>query len=56
MTCEQLTNWILYAGVYLAKSNDEDFLQNQRVTFERRLESLLNRDHPNHYAQWLDEF
>ena len=47
MTCEQLTNWILCAGVYLAKSNDEDFLQNQRVTFERCLESLLNRDHPN---------
>ena len=47
MTCEQLTNWVLCAGVYLVKSNDEAFLQSQKKTFERCFESLLNRDHPN---------
>ncbi|MGC6505395.1 MAG: glycoside hydrolase family 52 protein [Coraliomargaritaceae bacterium] len=47
MTCEQLTNWVLCAGVYLVKTNDEAFLQAHKKTFERCYDSLLNRDHPN---------
>ena len=47
MTCEQLTNWVLCAGVYAAKSKDVAFLEAQKGTFERCLQSLLHRDHPN---------
>ena len=46
MTCEQLTNWILCAGMYVAKTGDKAFLQRHRDTLSQCFESLLNRDHP----------
>lgn len=46
MTCEQLTNWVLCAGVYMAKTNDRAFLKRHRSTFLQCQESLLQRDHP----------
>jgi hypothetical protein len=47
MTCEQLTNWILCAGVYVTKTQDLDFIKKHAETFTRCLESLLRRDHPD---------
>lgn len=46
MTCEQLTNWILCAGVYTAKTGDSEFLERHRDLLVQCFESLLNRDHP----------
>ncbi len=45
MTCEQLTNWVLCAGVYHAKTGDDDFLNRYTSTLLDCLESLENRDH-----------
>jgi len=45
MTCEQLTNWVLCAGVYHAKTGDDDFLQRHTSTLLECLESLQNREH-----------
>lgn len=47
MTCEQLTNWILCAGVYLAKTQDNGFIEKHAELFTRCFESLLRRDHPD---------
>ncbi len=47
MTCEQLTNWVLCAGVYLAKTHDDDFLRRYRQTLVECFSSLQNRDHPD---------
>ncbi|MCH6257460.1 glycoside hydrolase family 52 protein [Puniceicoccaceae bacterium K14] len=47
MTCEQLTNWVLCAGVYLAYTNDEDFLRRYRQTLIECFRSLQNRDNPD---------
>lgn len=47
MTYEQLTNWVLCCGVYISKSNDQDFATEQRGTLIDCLQSLLNRDHPD---------
>ena len=47
MTCEQLTNWILCAGVYLHKTGDAEFLKKHHELLLQCLESLLNRDHPD---------
>ncbi|MDQ8182170.1 glycoside hydrolase family 52 protein [Pelagicoccus sp. SDUM812005] len=47
MTCEQLTNWVLCAGVYLSKTHDEDFLRRYRQTLVECFTSLQNRDHPD---------
>lgn len=47
MTCEQLTNWALCTGVYVAKTGDRDFLQKHAPILTRCLESLLKRDHPD---------
>jgi hypothetical protein len=47
MTCEQLTNWILCAGLYLSHTNDESFLNRHADLLERCFQSLLNRDHPD---------
>jgi Glycosyl hydrolase family 52. len=46
MTCEQLTNWVLCAGVYIAQTNDADFLQRYERILQDCFTSLLNRDHP----------
>ncbi len=47
MTCEQLTNWVLCAGLYYSNTSDSDFLVTHQDLLERCLQSLLNRDHPN---------
>ena len=44
MTGEQLTNWILIAGVYVAQTNDRTFFENNVTNFEAVLTSLMNRD------------
>lgn len=47
MTCEQLTNWVLCAGLYIESTQDEAFLHRHAELLRRCLESLLNRDNPN---------
>ncbi|MDF7799741.1 glycoside hydrolase family 52 protein [Pontiellaceae bacterium B1224] len=47
MTCEQLTNWVLCAGAYMAKTGDSEFLKKHQPVFIQCLESLLNRDNPD---------
>jgi hypothetical protein len=47
MTCEQLANWVLCAGLYMAKTGDTEFLGKYRGLFHQCQESLLNRDHPD---------
>jgi hypothetical protein len=47
MTSEQLTNWVLIAGVYFKQSNDQDFVQKHKETIKSCLQSLLNRDNPD---------
>jgi hypothetical protein len=46
MTHEQLVNWILCAAVYVTKSDDQSWFNNNRNIFEQCLDSLVNRDHP----------
>lgn len=48
MTCEELTNWVLCAGVYFAKTSDRDFIIRHQGILVDCLNSLLNRDHPDH--------
>lgn len=46
MSCEQLTNWVLCAGLYWRRTGDGAFLaRHQGLLVECQL-SLLNRDHP----------
>lgn len=47
MTCEQLTNWVLCAGVYMAKTRDDDFFTRYCRIFLECMQSLFNRDNPN---------
>lgn len=47
MTCEQLTNWVLIAGVYWAQTKDQEFINQQKEILQECLKSLLNRDDPN---------
>ncbi len=47
MTCEQLTNWILCAGVYWVHTKDNDFIQKYKSVLLECLQSLLNRDNPD---------
>lgn len=47
MTYEQLTNWILCAGLYISKTEDMDFLRNHSSLLESCFESLKNRDNPD---------
>ena len=47
MTYEELTNWILCAGLYVSHTKDIAFLNEQADTIERCFESLLNRDNPD---------
>jgi hypothetical protein len=46
MTCEQLTNWVLCAGVYVAKTKDLEFARKHTDVLTRCFDSLLRRDHP----------
>ena len=47
MTYEQLTNWVLCAGLYISKTEDMDFLRNHSSLLESCFESLKNRDNPD---------
>ena len=46
MTHEQLVNWVLCAAVYVSDSGDSQWLQDNIGIFEKCLESMINRDHP----------
>lgn len=47
MTGEQLTNWTLIAGVYVAQTGDVAWLERNGAIFEQILVSLENRDNPD---------
>lgn len=47
MTYEELTNWILCAGLYVTHTQDMEFLNQQASLLESCFESLQNRDHPD---------
>ncbi len=47
MTCEQLTNWVLCAGVYWVETQDDAFIATHKDILLACLQSLLNRDHPD---------
>ena len=48
MTYEQLTNWVLCAGLYISKTEDIEFLKRHACLLESCFESLKNRDNPDH--------
>lgn len=45
MTCEQLCNWVLCAGVYVGQTKDDEFLRRRQGTLLECFQSLLQRDH-----------
>ncbi|TXK85638.1 glycoside hydrolase family 52 protein [Paenibacillus sp. N3.4] len=47
MTHEQLVNWILCGAVYIEKTGDQSWLEQNIPIFEQCLQSMLNRDHPD---------
>ena len=47
MTFEQLCNWTLIAGCYVAATSDWDWARQQSATIKACLESMLQRDHPD---------
>ncbi|MBE7210846.1 MAG: beta-xylosidase [Gluconacetobacter diazotrophicus] len=47
MTGEQLTNWILIAGVYATQTGDVSWVARNASIFPQILESLANRDNPD---------
>ena len=47
MTYEELTNWILCAGLYVSHTQDNEFLDKHSNLFEDCFKSLQNRDHPD---------
>lgn len=47
MSAEELVNWVLCAILYVRHTGDQAWLQAQKTTFTRVLQSLLNRDHPD---------
>ena len=47
MTHEQLVNWVLTAGCYLAQTGDWEWFRRRESVFTDCLQSLLNRDHPD---------
>jgi hypothetical protein len=46
MSCEQLTNWVLCAGLYWHRTRDAAFLARHTDLLAACQRSLLNRDHP----------
>jgi hypothetical protein len=46
MSAEELMNWVLTAGLYVAHTTDRDWVAGHRQTFVACLQSLMNRDHP----------
>ena len=47
MTYEELTNWILCAGLYVFHTQDKQFLEKHSDLLESCFHSLQNRDHPD---------
>ncbi|KAG2177855.1 hypothetical protein INT43_003102 [Umbelopsis isabellina] len=47
MSCEELTNWILTACMYISSTNDSDFVNHRLGLLKECLQSLVNRDHPD---------
>ncbi|MBM7570288.1 glycoside hydrolase family 52 protein [Aquibacillus albus] len=47
MTHEQLVNWVLTASVYVEQTGDKQWLSSNFEIFEKCLDSMLNRDHPD---------
>jgi len=47
MTHEQLVNWLLCALTYVNATNDSKWLKANAKIFNRCLQSMLNRDHPD---------
>jgi hypothetical protein len=45
MSCEELTNWVLTAGLYAAGGGDPTWANQHLSVLEECLHSLLNRDH-----------
>ena len=52
MTQEQLCNWILVAGCYVAKTRDVEWLKRNRGVAEQCLESMINRGGNVGFAQY----
>ena len=46
MSCEELTNWVLTAGIYWKATADRSFLARHSGLVSECQRSLLNRDHP----------
>jgi len=46
MTCEQLTNWVLCASIYVGKTDDHDFFERYMRIFIECFNSLKTRDNP----------
>jgi hypothetical protein len=46
MTQEQLCNWVLIAGSYVAKTGDRDWLMHNQHVIAACLQSMINRDEP----------
>lgn len=47
MTFEQLTNWTIMAGCYIARTGDVEWARQQSATIRACLASMLQRDHPD---------
>jgi len=47
MSGEELTNWVITAGLYVHQTKDSGWATGKRATFLACLRSLLNRDHPD---------
>jgi hypothetical protein len=47
MSCEELTNWVLCAGIYWTRTRDTAFLAHHAGLLVECQRSLLNRDHPD---------
>ena len=52
MTQEQLCNWILVAGCYVAKTRDVEWLKRNKAVVEACLESMINRGGDVGFAQY----
>ena len=52
MTVEQLCNWVLTAGCYLAKTRDIEWLKSNKAVVDDCLTSMINRSGDVWYAQF----
>jgi hypothetical protein len=52
MTVEQLCNWVLTAGCYVAKTRDSAWLKNNKTVMDACLASMINRSGDVGFAQF----